>query len=198
LRYITTVRISSSCFSRLLRPFHSPLATGALCPVLHGLRDAIGRRSRQLSTSSASSLRPRKPLRRAGENCQLPCTLTTATAILNFKWVIQPHVRDGSGRKSLVAPTKAGASWPCRPPRPLAIRVAKGRTLAPGPRAARSYRTNLVYTVFVKNITLSADENLIEQARKAAAERHTTLNAAFREWLEQYSAAPAGSRSTTP
>jgi hypothetical protein len=44
-----------------------------------------------------------------------------------------------------------------------------------------------VYTVFVKNITLSADENLIEQARKAAAERHTTLNAAFREWLEQYS-----------
>jgi hypothetical protein len=39
----------------------------------------------------------------------------------------------------------------------------------------------------VKNITLSADENLIEQARKAAAEQHTTLNAAFREWLEQYS-----------
>jgi hypothetical protein len=43
-----------------------------------------------------------------------------------------------------------------------------------------------VYTILVKNITLSADENLIEQARKAAAERHTTLNAAFREWLEQY------------
>jgi hypothetical protein len=38
----------------------------------------------------------------------------------------------------------------------------------------------------VKNITLSADENLIEQARKAAAEQHTTLNAAFREWLEHY------------
>ena len=41
--------------------------------------------------------------------------------------------------------------------------------------------------MLVKNITLSADENLIEQARKVAAEQHTTLNAAFREWLEQYS-----------
>ena len=48
-------------------------------------------------------------------------------------------------------------------------------------------RTIFVYTIFVKNITLSADENLIEQARKAAADQHTTLNAAFREWLEQYS-----------
>ena len=44
-----------------------------------------------------------------------------------------------------------------------------------------------MYTIFVKNITLSADENLIEQARKTAAEQNTTLNAAFREWLEQYS-----------
>jgi hypothetical protein len=48
-------------------------------------------------------------------------------------------------------------------------------------------RTILVYTVSVKNITLSADENLIEQARKAAADQNTTLNAAFREWLQQYS-----------
>lgn len=47
--------------------------------------------------------------------------------------------------------------------------------------------TAIVYTILVKNITLSADENLIEQARKAAAEQHTTLNAAFREWLEQFS-----------
>jgi hypothetical protein len=47
--------------------------------------------------------------------------------------------------------------------------------------------TIFVYTILVKNITLSADENLIEQARKAAADQHTTLNAAFREWLEQYS-----------
>ena len=47
--------------------------------------------------------------------------------------------------------------------------------------------TTFVYTSLVKNITLSADENLIEQARKAAAEQHTTLNAAFREWLTDFS-----------
>ena len=41
-----------------------------------------------------------------------------------------------------------------------------------------------MYTIFVKNVTLSADERLIEQARIAAAERHTTLNAMFRDWLE--------------
>jgi hypothetical protein len=35
----------------------------------------------------------------------------------------------------------------------------------------------------VKNITLSADESLIEQAREAARSRKTTLNQLFREWL---------------
>jgi hypothetical protein len=41
--------------------------------------------------------------------------------------------------------------------------------------------TIFVYTEFVKNITLSADEALIEQARLVAGSRHTTLNAVFRE-----------------
>jgi hypothetical protein len=49
----------------------------------------------------------------------------------------------------------------------------------------RTY-TIFVYTILVKNITLSADENLIEQARQAAADQHTTLNAAFRKWLEEF------------
>ncbi|MGO9649668.1 MAG: hypothetical protein ACLPOO_16630 [Terriglobales bacterium] len=40
----------------------------------------------------------------------------------------------------------------------------------------------------MKNITLSADEGLIERARTVARSRRVTLNAAFREWLEQYSA----------
>ena len=35
----------------------------------------------------------------------------------------------------------------------------------------------------MKNITLSADEDLIERARQIARSRHKTLNAAFREWL---------------
>jgi hypothetical protein len=38
----------------------------------------------------------------------------------------------------------------------------------------------------MKNITLSADENLIEQARVIAKAQRRTLNAAFREWLEHF------------
>ena len=38
----------------------------------------------------------------------------------------------------------------------------------------------------MKNITLSADERLIEAARSQAALEHTTLNAKFRDWLEDY------------
>lgn len=38
----------------------------------------------------------------------------------------------------------------------------------------------------MKNITLSADEDLIEKARALARSRQKTLNAAFREWLEQF------------
>jgi len=38
----------------------------------------------------------------------------------------------------------------------------------------------------LKNITLSADEELIRKARKKAQGEHTTLNATFRRWLRQY------------
>jgi hypothetical protein len=38
----------------------------------------------------------------------------------------------------------------------------------------------------MKNITLSADEKLIEAARQEARRRKTTLNAEFREWLGRY------------
>jgi hypothetical protein len=38
----------------------------------------------------------------------------------------------------------------------------------------------------MKNITLSADETLIEQARTIALSQRETLNAAFRKWLLQY------------
>ena len=44
----------------------------------------------------------------------------------------------------------------------------------------------------MKNITLSAEEALIEQARLVARAQHKTLNAAFREWLEQYAAQAGG------
>jgi hypothetical protein len=48
------------------------------------------------------------------------------------------------------------------------------------------------YTMIVKNITLSADESLIERARLVAQTESRTLNAAFREWLEQYTARAGG------
>jgi predicted transcriptional regulator len=44
----------------------------------------------------------------------------------------------------------------------------------------------------MRNITLSADEQLIEQARLLAKSQHKTLNAMFREWLEQFTAQSGG------
>jgi predicted transcriptional regulator len=46
----------------------------------------------------------------------------------------------------------------------------------------------------MKNITLSADENLIDQARLIAKSQHKTLNAIFREWLEQFTARSGSSQ----
>ena len=38
----------------------------------------------------------------------------------------------------------------------------------------------------MKNITLSADEALIESARQRAAKENTTLNEQFQRWLADY------------
>jgi len=38
----------------------------------------------------------------------------------------------------------------------------------------------------LKNITLSADEELIRKARHKAQQERTTLNETFRHWLKQY------------
>ena len=62
-------------------------------------------------------------------------------------------------------------------------------------RVGSPWRTILVDTGFVssrKNITFSASSETIERARLRAREQRTTLNEAFREWLERYS----GGRST--
>jgi hypothetical protein len=40
----------------------------------------------------------------------------------------------------------------------------------------------------MRQITLSAEEFVIRQARKVARARGTTLNAAFSEWLKRYAA----------
>lgn len=38
----------------------------------------------------------------------------------------------------------------------------------------------------MKNITLSAEESLIREARRKARKERTTLNALFRQWLARY------------
>jgi len=40
----------------------------------------------------------------------------------------------------------------------------------------------------MKNITFSADERLIREAREEARRRNTTLNALFRDWLAEIAA----------
>jgi len=47
------------------------------------------------------------------------------------------------------------------------------------------YTTKWVF-VMLKNITLSADEDLIKKARKKSQKENTTLNENFRKWLSRY------------
>jgi hypothetical protein len=42
-----------------------------------------------------------------------------------------------------------------------------------------------------KNITLTAEESLIQQARRRAANESKTLNTLFREWLMRYVSQPS-------
>ena len=46
--------------------------------------------------------------------------------------------------------------------------------------------------MFVKNITLSADERLIEKARREAARRGKSLNQLIRDYLKELSGERAG------
>jgi len=47
----------------------------------------------------------------------------------------------------------------------------------------------------MKNVTLSADEDLIEKARSLARAQRKTLNAVFREWLIQFTASKGDAQS---
>jgi hypothetical protein len=44
--------------------------------------------------------------------------------------------------------------------------------------------------MMLKNITLSAEKEMIERARKRAEAHSTTLNSEFRRWLAQYVESP--------
>jgi len=43
-----------------------------------------------------------------------------------------------------------------------------------------------MYTIFVHNVTLTAEKDMIERARIVARQRGGTLNLAFRQWLADY------------
>lgn len=45
-----------------------------------------------------------------------------------------------------------------------------------------------VHETGMKNVTLSADSELIEQARIVARAQRKTLNEAFRDWLREFTA----------
>jgi len=47
----------------------------------------------------------------------------------------------------------------------------------------------------MKNITLNADDDLIERARSVARAQRKTLNTAFREWLVQFTASEGDAQS---
>jgi exopolyphosphatase/pppGpp-phosphohydrolase len=49
--------------------------------------------------------------------------------------------------------------------------------------------------VRMRNITFSADKDLIARARLIARAQHKTLNAAFREWLDQFAGSSGDARS---
>lgn len=46
----------------------------------------------------------------------------------------------------------------------------------------------------MKNVTFSADEDLIEQARMVAKSERKTLNEVFREWLSHYASKHSGAK----
>ena len=50
----------------------------------------------------------------------------------------------------------------------------------------------IVYTIMMRNITLSAADQLIDQARDKARAQGVTLNDEFRKWLASYVQAADG------
>jgi metal-responsive CopG/Arc/MetJ family transcriptional regulator len=56
------------------------------------------------------------------------------------------------------------------------------------PHMSIAIRHSYTYTVAMKNITLSVDENILATVRRYAAERNSTVNALVREYLTRIAA----------
>lgn len=61
-----------------------------------------------------------------------------------------------------------------------------------------SERTKFVYTVIVRNITFSADEEVIEAAREVARRNQRSLNDEFRDWLARYAGSESKEKVSIP
>ncbi len=55
------------------------------------------------------------------------------------------------------------------------------------------HETRVHYFRMKKNITLTAESNTIELARRRASAENTTVNELFRSWLDRYVTQPAAS-----
>lgn len=51
-----------------------------------------------------------------------------------------------------------------------------------------AHEHSYTYTVYMKNITLSVDENVLATVRRRAAERNSTVNALVRDYLTSLAA----------
>lgn len=84
----------------------------------------------------------------------------------------------------------------------IGLAVRRGHLTVAVPRGGRnrklavfSRRENSVRWNRMKNITLSADEDLIERARAMARGQRRTLNAAFRQWLTEFTQSAGDAQS---
>jgi hypothetical protein len=57
------------------------------------------------------------------------------------------------------------------------------------------FHENRAHWIRMKNVTLSADGDLIEKARAIARSQRRTLNAAFREWLMHFTCSEGDAQS---
>ena len=71
--------------------------------------------------------------------------------------------------------------------------MALAAHIAPLSRIGQRHNIRVHSTIMSKNITLTADEAIIQQARRRAVDENTTLNELFRGWLKQYVQQPAAS-----
>jgi hypothetical protein len=103
------------------------------------------------------------------------------------------RVNAATGLNSL---SRMRSAFILRVARPAKTQISHRLNEVPGHKGACAWylHEDRVHYFRMKNITLSVDEQLIKQARLLAKSQHKTLNAMFREWLEQFTARSGGTQ----